>query len=812
MTQSVPPPKPPALVQHLTPKQISPPRSREERPFAVAELLTARSPASPAATTRTAAAIAIKKAVMLGSEVTVSYGAEQFDIAQTDIGIEPIGKTERKRQKVEENFICSAAAICHRTSAVKRPAQPIPAFRPSGAIVKFNKLLAQVTTPTNPSELNQTRPQELDFRAPTPSSPSGQTQPPQQAPQPTPTNVPATKRRVIEVNSDRQEYDANRRIVTAEGRVEVRLQDGVLNADRLQVSIPNLIAVGEGNVVYTTGKQVLRGERFTFNIVQDSGTLQGGRGEIFIPSASQDFAAPLESDVTTSSVLPGGDRFTPNQPLQQVTNAGGLNINYGSKRGIAGVPPLNQKGGTVKRLRFEAETINFYREGWQAQNVRITNDPFSPPELELRADRVTLVRETPQRDRIRTQKQRLVFDQRFSLPIPRDQAVIDRNQRETNPALAQIGFDGDDRGGIFIERNFPIFNADAVQFSVTPQFFVQKAIDEGNGNFFDSEYFGLRANLRASTGLRNAITGSAILTSLDLGDLEDNLRGSLRFQQLVGGRLAHTVSLEASYRDRLYNGTLGYQDVQSSIGGIVNSPIVPLGNTGINLSYQLGYQYINANTDRLELLDTVRENDRASLGRFQGSVALNRGFLLWEGKGLPATAEQGLKYTPVPVVPYLAAFAGVTGTSSFYSNGDNQSTLIGTVGIEGQIGHFSRPFLDYTRVNVSYSEGLRSGISPFLFDRAADTRVLGFGFTQQLYGPFRIGFQTSFNLDNNDTLSTDYVLEYSRRTYGVVLRYNPELEIGSISLRISDFNWTGGGDPFSTTGVRPVVGGVERGD
>jgi hypothetical protein len=108
MTQSVPPPKPPALVQHLTPKQISPPRSREERPFAVAELLTARSPASPAATTRTAAAIAIKKAVMLGSEVTVSYGAEQFDIAQTDIGIEPIGKTERKRQKVEENFICSA--------------------------------------------------------------------------------------------------------------------------------------------------------------------------------------------------------------------------------------------------------------------------------------------------------------------------------------------------------------------------------------------------------------------------------------------------------------------------------------------------------------------------------------------------------------------------------------------------------------------------------------------------------------------------------------------------------------------------------
>jgi hypothetical protein len=785
MTQSVPPPEPPALVKHLPPKQIFSSRSGGHQSFAVAELLTAKSASSPAATTKTAAAIAVKKAAMLGSEVTVGHGTEQFEIAQTDLGIDPVGKPK-----------ATPARGSLGARLRQRQARPIPPYRPSPAVLKFNKLLAQVTTPAS-SEIEPARPPELDFRAPAPASPA----PP--AP-PTP-SVPATQRRVIEVNSDRQEYDANRGIVTAEGRVEVRLPDAVLNADRLQVSISNLIAVGEGNVVYSTGQQVLRGEQFTYNIVQDNGTLQGGRGEIFIPSASRDFASPIESDVTTSSVLPSGDRYAPDQPLQQVTSAGGINLSYGSRRGISGVP-AGQQGGTVKRLRFEAESVDFYREGWQAQNVSITNDPFSPPELELRADRVTLVKETPQRDRIRTQRQRLVFDQGFSLPIPRDQATIDRNRRETNSALAQIAYDENDRGGFYIERNFAIVNADAVQLNVTPQFLVQQSVDEGR------DFFGLKANLSARTGLRNAITGSVVLTSLDFSDLEENLRGSLRFQQLVGTRLPHTLALEASYRDRLYNGTLGYQDVQSSVGGILSSPTIPLGNTGINLSYQAGYQYVNANTDRLELLDPVRENDRVYLSRFQGSVALNRGFLLWQGKGLPATADRGLKYTPIPVVPYLAAYAGVTGTSSFYSNGDNQSTLIGTVGLEGQIGYFSRPFLDYTRVNVSYSDGIRSGISPFLFDRAADTRVLGFGLTQQLYGPLRLGFQTSLNLDNNETLSTDYVLEYSRRTYGVVLRYNPELEIGSISLRISDFNWTGGGDPFSTTGVRPVVGGVKKGD
>jgi len=67
--------------------------------------------------------------------------------------------------------------------------------------------------------------------------------------------------------------------------------------------------------------------------------------------------------------------------------------------------------------------------------------------------------------------------------------------------------------------------------------------------------------------------------------------------------------------------------------------------------------------------------------------------------------------------------------------------------------------------------------------------------------------QTSLNLDTGERISTDFTLEYSRRTYGIALRYNPELELGSLSLRISDFNWAGGSDPFSASEVKPVVGG-----
>jgi hypothetical protein len=265
-----------------------------------------------------------------------------------------------------------------------------------------------------------------------------------------------------------------------------------------------------------------------------------------------------------------------------------------------------------------------------------------------------------------------------------------------------------------------------------------------------------------------------------------------------------------SYRDRLFNGSLGFQTVQSSFGAVLSSPNIPLSNTGINLNYQVGAQYINADTDRLDLLEPVRTNDRTNLGRFEGSATLSKGFVLWQGRGLPATPTEGLRYTPAPVVPYVALGTSLTGVASAYTSGDSQQSLSGTIGLSGQFGHFSRPFLDYTGFNLSYTQVVRNGLSPFLFDRIADTSVLSAGITQQIYGPFRFGIQTGINLNTGQEISTDYLLEYSRRAYNIQLRYNPVQQLGSISFRISDFNWTGNPGVFDRSEVRPVIQGVPQ--
>jgi lipopolysaccharide export system protein LptA len=613
--------------------------------------------------------------------------------------------------------------------------------------------------------------------------------------------------RIVEVLSDKQEYDTNRRVVTALGKVTVKFDGAIVNADRLQVNLDNLIAVGEGNVVITRGSQILRGERFTYNFPQDTGNLESASGEIYLPSVGSDldFSPGRERNPSVMSNLPS-ERILANQPISQVTSPGGVNINLGGEVDASNVP-VTRSGGAVNRARFEAQRVDFYPRGWEAEDVRITNDPFSPPELELRASKVQLRQESPLVDRVTTQRQRLVFDQNFVLPIPIGRRKIDRRRRDIYPFIVAPGFDNGQRGGFYVERSFTLLDTETTRWSVTPQFFVQKSI-ENSSNVPD--LFGVRTKINSTLGPRTSIEGAGELTTLNLDKLEDNSRGSIRLKQVIGRKNPYTLNLEYSHRDRLYNGTLGFQTVQSSVGGLISSPLIPLGKSGINLNFQGGGQYINSNTDRPSLLSPQRQNDRVSLGRLQASASLGSGLLLWEGKPLPATPKQGLKYTSNPIVPYLRAIASVTGTTSYYTSGDEQSNLIGTVGLVGQVGHFSRSFFDYTGFNISYSQGFNTGTSPFLFDRFVDNKVISAGISQQIYGPFRFGFQTAINVDTGKASNTDYIIEYNRRTYGVSLRYNPTLQIGSFMIRISDFNWVGGADPFSLEEVKPVVGGVRQ--
>jgi hypothetical protein len=764
---------PPATTPAAPPNSIAPFRVAEQPQTGAAALLE---PAKAVMYSLSGATQQAQKATEAAVMSGLSDAIVLDEFAQETLAQEEAGTPGKSGLEIRAQATDQTPLLLPLPTLDQPPGNPLPAPTP---------LPGQLSTPPG----TQTQP-------PTPQTPPSSSSPP------TTGETPGAGS-VIELTADRQEYDEQHKTFTAEGKVLMRFRGALLDADRVQVNLDNRLAVAEGNVALTRGNQVLRGQRLEYSFVQGTGSILNARGEIFLPQAGTDLAIGTRGDNEGVTIArPVSDRVTAAQPTQNVNSSGSFGFGIGFGRDISRVPGGVPQGGQIRRLRFEADQIDFTPDGWVAKNIQITNDPFSPPELVLKAEQATLTRVSPLRDEIRTRRPRLVFDQRLTLPFFVPVIALDRRQR--SPALFRFGYDDEDRGGLFIERSFDVLLADPLRVTFTPQFFLQRALSNG-GNPFKAENFGFKVGIDADPGPFTSIRGKASFTTLDVNDLENNVRASLRARQIIGN---HILALDYSYRERLFNGSLGFQTVQSSLGAIVLSPKILLGNSGIELTYQAGFQYVTADTDRLNLLAANRTNNRISLGRFGATAQLARGFTLWRGTALPPTQAEGLRYSPVPLTPYINLGVSLRGVVNAYTNGDTQQNLIASVGISGQFGHFSRDFFDYTAFSIGYAQFIGSGQSPFLFDRTVDTRILSIGVTQQIYGPFRIGFQTSINLDSSNQFSTDYILEYSRRTYAIVLRYNPVLAIGAIGLRISDFNWTGGTDTFEGSDITPVEGGV----
>ncbi len=597
----------------------------------------------------------------------------------------------------------------------------------------------------------------------------------------------------VELNAEQQEFDNTTQVITATGKVVLRFNKAVLNADRLRVDLNTKIAIADGNVSLIRGRQILYGNQFEYNFEADKGSVTEARGDIYQPTLVTDLnVIPKPGETIPAGEKPFpepllSDRLRDNQPVNNIQSTSSTGVTIGSDRDIDYQPTLKPRG-KINRLRFQADKINFVVDKVTAEKVRITNDPFSPPELQIKAEQAQFKIINSDEDEVTASNLRITVDNNFDIPIPRDRLVLNKLGKDANPL--GFGFDGTERGGFFLENSFyPIFDRQ-LRFTVTPQYFAQRAVSELK--FFDLAVFGVKANLEANAGTDTTLQASAALAGLNLSDFSNIFRGKAAIKQNLSlFQYAHSFTGEAVYRDRIFNGSLGFQDVQSSIGGVLTSSVIPIGNTGVNFDYQIGAQVINAITDRPNLLNANQNNNLTTLNRYQTAANLTKSFRLWEGKGLPANDKETYNYSPIPVVPYLQLNTGLQGAFSSYSNGDSQSSLGYTVGIQGQVGNFARSSFDYTGFNLSYFQSFRNNESPFLFDRVVDNRTLSGGISQQISGPFRLGIQASVNLDSGRSISTDYYLEYSRRTYNFIIRYNPTLQLGTIGFRLNDFNWDG---------------------
>lgn len=615
----------------------------------------------------------------------------------------------------------------------------------------------------------------------------------QGTPQTPPSATLLSDRGAVELNAEQQEFDNKEQVIKATGNVTLRFNKALLTADRLRVDLTTKIAIAEGNVSLVRGQQILYGNKFEYNFEADKGSITEARGDIYQPTLTKDLnilptaATPTTAGEKLFAEPTLSERLRNNQPITTIQNTSNIGVSVGSDRDIAYRPSLKSTG-TINRVRFQADRVDFVADLITAEKLRITNDPFSPPEIQVKADRAEFKTVNKDEDEVVLSNPQVTIENSISIPVFKNRFVLNKLGKDPNPF--NFGYDNDERGGVFFERSFyPVFDS-KFRLTITPQYFIQRAITQLKP--IDGSVLGVKANLEANLGPDTTLQASASVAGISINNFGDTARAKVGIKQNLNlFNYPYIATAEANYRERLFNGSLGYQDVQSSIGAVLSSPNIPLGNTGLNFNYQIGAQIITANTDRQNLLSSTRSNDLVTLSRYQAVGNLSRSFRLWEGQGLPADNKETYNYSPVPVVPYLQLNTGLSGVVSGYSNGDSPSSVGYNVGIEGQFGNFARSSFDYTGFNLNYFQRFQGNDSPFLFDRIVDNRVLSAGIIQQISGPFRLGIQTSMNLDSGRELSTDYYLQYSRRSYDLILRYNPSQQLGSLSFRLNDFNWDG---------------------
>ncbi|MDX2256351.1 MAG: DUF3769 domain-containing protein [Pseudanabaenaceae cyanobacterium bins.39] len=575
-------------------------------------------------------------------------------------------------------------------------------------------------------------------------------------------NPNPAKEQILKVNSDRQEYDIKTQTFVATGNVQINYKQTEVKADRVQLNIKTQEVVAEGNVFLTRGNQKLRGDKLSFNYIDVQGEMLNASGAVDLGTLVSSEVSRSPADIATNSVT------------------------------VSLMGTADAAEGQVRRFGFVAERLSIDGDTWKAENLRVTNDPFSPPELEIVTPKATLTPISPTQNRLDLESPTIVFDQGLSIPLPVSTLTLDRFQRFA-PAL--VGFDRRDRDGVFYQQSFDVVTQPNLSFQVSPQILLQRAFSSQSGvTGFD--ILGVVATLNSAFDDGQKLSARASLSGLNFSRLDSILRFNASHE--VSLQNGYNLVSQYAFRDRVFNGSLGFQDVNNLVGSTIFSPTYILGDSQIGFNFQAAVQFVSA------IRDDIQPAAVGSLIRVQNAAALSRTFPLLRGIPAPAERESGLRYSPKPIVPKLDAFVVVQGVNSFYSNGNNQATLLGTVGLAAEVGNFAKDFFDYTGLTVSYTQAFSSGRSPFLFDRLVDNRALTAGIVQQIYGPLRLGVQQSWNLDNGNLFDSVYSLEYARRTYAVQIRYNPNQGLGELILRISDFNWTR--PPANVTNVQ---GGLE---
>ncbi|MCH2565623.1 MAG: DUF3769 domain-containing protein [Prochlorococcus sp. ALOHA_A2.0_51] len=491
------------------------------------------------------------------------------------------------------------------------------------------------------------------------------------------------------------------------------------------------------------------------------------------------------------------------------------NLAEKNKYGGVRASQLKQQGasklitGSISRWRIQAAKVTISPEGWKADRMGFSNDPYTPSQTRIDAEDVIATEEPSGDIVIQSRRNRLIVEDRFPIPVSRTQTIKKQEEVENRWVF---GIDNEDRDGFFVGRDLkPIELTKNYTLSLQPQFLLERAIDGETksyvapGSSIDSEkitqpitaadLFGLEAELTGNTWGWD-VDINADISTFNPSNFADGSRywGDFKRNFEIPWIGSLQANLFAAYRYEAWNGSLGETDIYSAYGAFLEKKDAwSWGKLSNNYLLRAGVGNYQAEEFKSEnLSDLWRAN-------FYGS--LNSSYPLWIGKHAALTPEAAYRYSPIAIVPGLRFNTNLKTTFDAYGDGERKATIGLTGGPALTLGTFSKPFLDFTRLSISGGGTLIQGSSPFKFDQNIDLATLGIGLTQQIAGPLILNTGVAYNVDPDspyygDIINSNIELRWQRRSYDFGFYFNPYKGIGGFRFRLNDFNFTGTGVPF----------------
>ncbi len=583
-----------------------------------------------------------------------------------------------------------------------------------------------------------------------------------------------------------KKYDYDQNIFLAEGNVKASINGGILSSDLLSYDRSTYDLYAKGDIRFKRGDQLFIAKEFKFNLLKKEGIIRDVYGILDVKNVLNDLKIDSKLSQTKDQ------NITNSQEIIKYDDGiefalGNIQISENK------ITRSNKSIGSINNWRFKSTSIIIEENGWKADRIIFTNDPFDPNQISFEGIDVIAEEREDGNLLITSSKTNLILENRNKIFIGK--RIFGGKKKKRNKL--KLIYDAKDRDGLVLVRRSNTMNLNNnLEFNLQPQFLINRAIlgktksykDRKNENIYFSDLFGLSFNLKGNDDNWN-FESINDLSTLNTSRIFDGFRNKNSFRRFFRMPILEDSSFNifTNYRSRAWNGTIGETEIKSAFGGFIeNTKSFTTGEVKNTLNTRIGIaKYEAEKFERSEMINLWRSSVFASL---------DSEYLIWKNNKKNLYIKQGMTLSPVLIKPEIVLRTNIYSAYFKYINSNDQGFIKLSIGPEVRLGNLKRDFFDYTKFSVMPGVKMKFGNSPFKFDNAIDLKTLNISLMQQIYGPLIFDVISNINIDNNsknygESYDTKLGILWHKRAYECGIYYHPNSDGGGLYFRLNGFKF-----------------------